>query len=75
MGKSNRQIGENMDKAPNNDKYDSVDGSTSSPSIDNSDSQLTSAMLSQLKDSGTSDFQFRQKNEVHKDSTESTPKR
>lgn len=64
-----------MDKAPNNEKHTSIDGSTSSPSIDNSDSSLTSAMLSQLKDSSESDFKYKQANEAHKDSTESTPKR
>lgn len=64
-----------MDKAPKNEKHTSVDGITSSPSIDNSDSQLTSAMLMQKKDSEKDDFKFKQSNTPHKDATESTPKR
>jgi hypothetical protein len=68
------KTGENMDKAPKNEKHDTIDGSTSSPSIDNSDAQLTSAMLAQKKDS-EKDANYKMKGIVHDDSTNSTPKR
>lgn len=64
-----------MDKAPKNEKHTTIDGVTSSPSIDNTDSQLTSAMNMQLKDSYDKDIKFAQSGTPHKDSTESTPKK
>lgn len=64
-----------MDKAPQNEKHTTIDGSTSSPSIDNSDSQLTSAMNTQIRDSVKDDLKFAQSGIPHKDSTMSTPRK
>lgn len=64
-----------MDKPPHNEKHDTVDGVTLSPSIDNSESQLQGAMMEQFNDSYKADIKYNQKGIAHKDSTASTPKR